>query len=125
MKKQSLTDRVLAFLQGGDSAKLSRFESKLEKYFKKQVAMREEAITNLEEKIADAKEELNETVVNVDLDKINSTDSAENYVVTYLRAVQAKEAVVDGLQEQIDTLKAEIKALEKTQDTVYSVEAAD
>ncbi len=124
MKKQSLTERVLNFLKGGDSAKLSRFESKLDKYFTKQVAMRQESISNLEEKIVDAKEELNETVVNVDLERINSTDQAEGYVVSYLRNVQAKEAVVDGLQEQIDTLNAEIKALEKTQATVYSVTEA-
>lgn len=124
MKKQSLTDRVLAFLKGGDQAKLSRFESKLEKYFKKQIAMREEDISNLKEKIADATEELNETVVNVDLEKINSTDQAEDYVVTYIRNIQDREAVVAELQEAIDSLKAEIKALQKTQDTVYSVEQA-
>ena len=123
MKKQSLASRVLAFFKGGDEAKLARFESKLQKYFKKQFDMRKENISNLEEKIADAKEELDETVVNVDLSRINSTDEAEGYVVSYLRAVQAKEAVVDGLQDQIDTLNKEIEALEKTQSTVYSVSA--
>lgn len=125
MKKQTLASRVLAFLKGGDEAKLARFESKLEKYFKKQVDMRNEAISNLEEKIADATEELNETVVNVNPESINSTDQAENYVVTYLRGVQAKEAVIASLQEKIDTLKAEIASLEKTQNTVYSVSVKD
>lgn len=124
MKKATLASRILAFLKGGDEAKLARFESKLEKYFKKQADMRKDAIESLEEKIADAKEELNETVVNVDLERINSTDGAEGYVVTYLRAVQAKEAVVEGLQEQIDTLNKEIEAFEKTQNTVYSVSEA-
>lgn len=124
MKKTSLASRVLAFLKGGDEQKLSRFEVKLEKYFKKQADMRKDAIENLEEKIADAKEELNETVVNVDLERINSTDGAEGYVVTYLRAVQAKEAVVESLQEQIDTLNKEIEAFQKTQNTVYSVSEA-
>ena len=124
MKKQTLASRVLAFLKGGDEAKLARFENKLDKYFKKQVDMRKDAISNLEEKIQDATEELHETVVNVDTDRINSTDEAEGYVVTYLRNVQAKEAVVDSLQEQIDTLNAEIKAFAKTQATVYSVEEA-
>lgn len=123
MKKQTLTDRVLAYLQGGDKAKLSRFETKFEKYLAKQISMRQDQISNLEEKIVDAKEELNETILKVDLERINHTDSAESYVVTYLRGIQAKEAVVDGFQEQIDTLKAEIKALEKTQETVYSVSA--
>lgn len=125
MKKQTLASRVLAFLKGGDEAKVARFESKLEKYFKKQVTMREESISNLEEKIADAKEELNETVVNVDVNRINSTDEAESYVVVYLRAVQAKEAVVADFQEQIDTLKKEIEALDKTQSTVYSVTVSE
>lgn len=124
MKKQTLASRVVAFLKGGDEAKLARFESKLEKYFKKQITMRQDSIENLEEKIKDAKEEQDEAVVNVDLNKINSTDDAESYVVGYLRGVQAKEAVVESLQEQIDELKKEIEALEKTQETVYSVNEA-
>ena|SRR6478609_9238667 len=124
MKKLTLVERALVFLKGGDESKLARFESKLGKYFKKQVAMREEAISNLEEKITDATDDLNETVVNVDLDSINSTDSAEGYVVTYLRKVQAKQAIVAGLKEQIETLQAEIDALVATEETVYSVTEA-
>lgn len=121
MKKQTLASRVLAFLKGGDEAKLSRFESKLDKYFTKQIAMRKDAIETLEEKVVDATEELNETVVNVDVDRINSTEGAESYVVTYVQRVQEKQEVVDGLKAQIEDLKAEIAKFESLQDTVYSV----
>lgn len=121
MKKQTLASRVLAFLKGGDEAKLSRFESKLDKYFTRQIAMRKDEIETLEEKVVDATEELNETVVNVDVDRINSTEGAESYVVTYVERVQEKQEVVDGLKAQIEDLKAEIAKFESLQDTVYSV----
>lgn len=121
MKKQTLASRVLAFLKGGDEAKLSRFESKLDKYFTKQIAMRKDKIETLEEKVVDATEELNETVVNVDVDRINSTEGAESYVVTYVQRVQEKQEVVDDLKAQIEDLKAEIAKFESLHDTVYSV----
>ena len=121
MKKQTLASRVLAFLKGGDEAKLSRFESKLDKYFTKQIAMRKDKIETLEEKVVDATEELNETVVNIDVDRINSTEGAESYVVTYVQRVQEKQEVVDDLKAQIEDLKAEIAKFESLHDTVYSV----
>jgi len=122
MKKVSLVSRALAFVQGGDEAKLTRFESKLQKFFRKQKAMREEQITNLREKIADAYETVNETVVSVAADRIKDTDSAESYCTVYVKAVEAKLDAVEALQSQIDTLEAEIAKFDKIEAAIYSVE---
>ena len=122
MKKVTLTDRILALLSGGDKAKLVRFESKLEKYFIKQVAMRKEKIENLKEKIVDANEELNEAVLQVNVDVLNSTDSAESYVSTYVNQVQRKFDAKENLEEQISILELEVEKLDKLQASIYSEE---
>jgi TPP-dependent trihydroxycyclohexane-1,2-dione (THcHDO) dehydratase len=124
MKKVSLATRVLALLKGGDESKLIRFESKVDKFFTKQIAMRKESIANLEEKIIDAQEALNDTVVGVDIDRVNTTEGADSYVTTYVRNVQAKEEVIANFEEQIAALEAEIAKFETTQATIYSVDAA-
>lgn len=124
MKKVSLVSRALAFVKGGDEAKLTRFEGKLQKFFRKQKSMREEQITNLREKIADAYETVTETVISVAADRIKDTDSAESYCAVYIKAVEAKLDIVDSLQDQIDTLEAEIAKFNKIEEAIYSVEEA-
>jgi len=112
---KSLATRVLAFLKGGDEAKLIRFEGKLDKYFKKQISMREDEIETLNEKIVDETERLNEVVLNVDLDRVNATEGAEGYCPTYVRAVQAQMQIIEKLKEQIEAKQAEVTFFKETQ----------
>ncbi len=120
MEKQTFVQKVLALLTGGDEAKLSRFEGKLSKYFTKQIAMRKESIENLEEKIVDAKEAVNDAVLNVNLEKINSTESSEGYCPSYVANVVAKQEIIEGFEQEIVDLKAEIVKLEKAQTAIYA-----
>lgn len=124
MKKATLASRVLAFLKVGEEGKVARFELKVEKFFSKQINQRREAIASLQEKIVDKQEELHDTILAVDLNRINSTEGAESYVVTYVRSVQSKEDEIAALEDQIETIEKEIARLEKTQNTLYSVEEA-
>lgn len=123
MKKSNLKDRVLAFLKGGDEAKLTRFEGKLDKHLAKQISMREDQIETLEEKIVDAKEDLNETILNVNPDSVNTTEGAENYCVTYLKQVRAKRNVILGYENQITALQEEIAEFRADEAAIYSVPA--
>lgn len=122
MKKQTLSSRVLAFLKGGDEAKLARFEGKLDNYFQKQVKMKTDAIATLQDKILDATEELNDTVLSVDVDRINKVEGAENYCSVYVRGVKAKLDVVDSFNAEIKELEEQIETLNKLQGVIYSVE---
>jgi hypothetical protein len=122
MKKASLVQRVLAFVNGGDEQKLVRFETKLGKYFNKQISMRKETIENLEDKINDAQEALDETVVNVNVGAINDADGAENYCEKYVQAVMTKMAIIDEYKEEIKDLNAEIEQLEAAKTAIYSVD---
>jgi hypothetical protein len=123
MKKSNLKDRVLAFLKGGDEAKLTRFEGKLDKHLAKQISMREDQIETLEEKIVDAKEDLNETILNVNPDSVNTTEGAESYCVTYLKQVRAKRNVILGYENQIAALQEEIAEFKADEAAIYSVPA--
>lgn len=123
MKKQTLSTRVLAFLKGGDEAKVSKFEAKLSKEYAAQIKAKEEAIAKLEERIEDAEEVLNETILNVDVTCINNTDSAESYVVIYMRKVRTKRNVIKEYQNDIADIQTEIDELKADQEAVYGVEA--
>lgn len=124
MIKQSLKDRVLAFLKGGDEAKLSRFEGKLGKYLDKQISMRKESIETLKEKIVDANEVMGEAVINVDASRIGNTDSTETYVSSYVRNISEKLAVVEQLEADIKKQEEEIARFEKLREVIYPTESA-
>jgi len=123
MKKQTLSTRVLAFLKGGDEAKVSKFEAKLSKEYTAQIKAKQEAITKLEERIEDAEEVLNETILNVDTTCINNTDAAESYVAIYMRNVRKKRNIIKEYQNDIAAIQEEIEELKADQEAVYGVEA--
>jgi cell division protein FtsB len=122
MKKSTLVNRIMGFLKGGDEAKVTRFETKLGKYFSKQIAMRNEKIENLKDKIVDQEEAMNDSVVNIDLEKINQTDGAESYCSSYVSKISQHVSNIEAYQAEIDVYKAEIARLEKVEATVYGEE---
>ena len=105
MKKLSFIERVKKFIQGGDEAKLARFDSKLQKFFAKQIAKRKEQIESLTDKIADEQERLQETILNVDVQAINSTEGTESYCARYVKSVEQVQDRIDELDAPIVTGK--------------------
>lgn len=119
MERQSLAKRIMAILSGGDEAKLSRFESKLNKYFERQIQMRRDSIETLKEKIVDAKDALGETITNVSVDQMTGTDNTERYVPNYVDAVSKKLDVITRLEADIKTQEEEIAHFEKLKAVIY------
>lgn len=119
MQKRTLVERVIAFLKGGDEAKLSRFDSKLSKYLDKQILMRKESIETLREKVIDANESVNDFILQVDTQSLNHTDSIDRYVVTYIKEVSAKLVIVEGLEADIKVQEEEIARFEKMGRLIY------
>lgn len=122
MKKQSLVSRIMSLISGGDEGKLTRFEGKLSKYLAKQIQMRKDAIETLNEKIVDAKEALNDVVLGVDVDKVNTTDGAESYCSQYVSSVSSKIDTIEAFEAQIKSFEEEITRFNKIQAAIYSVE---
>ena len=122
MKKSTLVIRIMGFLKGGDEAKVTRFETKLGKYFSKQIAMRNEKIESLKDKIVDQEEAMTDSVVNIDLERINQTDGAESYCSSYVSRISEHVTKIEAYQAEIDVCKAEIARFEKVEATVYGEE---
>lgn len=119
MKKVTFLERVKAVLKGGDDAKLARFQSKLEKYFEKQIKARKEQIETLQDKIVDAIETLSDTIESVNLESIATTESTEAYCKTYVQKVQSALSFQTNIEEQIETLEEEIAELENLRNTIF------
>jgi histidinol dehydrogenase len=122
IKSQSFVERVLAFVKGGDDAKLSRFSSKLEKYYNNQIKMRQDRIETLIDQIDDAQEVLNETILNVDLDRVHKTEEAESYCAIYSRKVAEANAKVKSLQESVESNEDEISELQELKALIFGTE---
>ena len=120
MEKLTFAQKVMAFLKGGDEAKIARFETKLTKFYSKQIAMRKDQIETFQDKKKDAQESLTDGITSVDLDKIQNTDSLEAYVKEYHNKIQRLSDEVNEFDEKIDNLQEEIKKLEATQTLIFN-----
>ena len=119
MKKNTWLQRITAVLKGGDDAKLVRFQTKLEKYFDKQIKQREDSIETLRDKITDASDNLNDVIESVNLDRIATTEGAESYCKEYTQKVQQAAQTEKNLLDQIEVLEEEITALQELQATIF------
>ncbi len=123
MATKTFVEKIMSFIKSGDEGKLNRFSSKLDKYIAKQIAMRKEQIDTLNEKQLDAADVLADSVLNVNMDKIQSTEDIEEYCVEYSQEVLSKLDVSDDIAEEIADLEAQIARLENLQTTIAGVEA--
>lgn len=123
--KRTLAQKVLAILKGGDESKLIRFESKLDKQLNKQIDIRKDKIESLEEKIEDAKETLNDTILSVDFDQIQSSDNVESYCKQYIQNILAKQDIIEDFEISLENEKHQIERLTKVKNAIDSVESKD
>lgn len=99
-KSQSFVERVISLIKGGDETKIRRFHSKVVKFLEKQIAACKADNDNLSEKIADAQEQLDDTLVSVKMDDIKTTDDANAHVEPYIRKVQSCLDAISALEEE-------------------------
>lgn len=119
MTKLSFVERAMAFLKGGDEAKLARLETKTGKYFKEQHSIRDRKIDKLREQIEDAQEAFNEAVPNIDLSAIATSDGLDRYIPEYVAGLDRKLAAITELEDQIETLEAEKARLTQIESAIY------
>jgi len=119
VQKNTLVTKVMAFLKGGDEAKVSRFSGKLEKYIDKQIAIRKEAIETINEKIIDAQETVTEAVTNIEVSEIQTAEKVETYCETYVSNLDNKLSVISELEEQIEEIEGQVSRLEELKKTIF------
>jgi hypothetical protein len=113
MKKESLLERIMKAIKGGDEAKVSRFVAKQEKYLTGQINKKFEVIENLEEKIGDQRETLNDIIEHIDVHSLQNTESIEDYCRIYTMKVQAQLEKIEAMEEQVTDVTKQIEILRK------------
>ena len=120
MSVSTIVSKALAFLKNGEEAKMERFFSKTDKYITKQISIRKDKIETLRDKIADANETLEETILNVDLERVNKVESLEEYIPnTYLQKVQEAKNVVESLENELEENEKQILRLEEMRTLIF------
>lgn len=106
---KSFIQKVVDFLKLGEEGKITRFQKYVSKDVNNQIKARNEQIEDLREKINDANDRKQEYLVNVDMERLNSTDNTKAYSSQYIRGYMAIQEEINNLNEQITTKETEIK----------------
>jgi flagellar motility protein MotE (MotC chaperone) len=126
----SLTRKVLAFFNLGDAGKVDSFVGKLVKDFERSITKNNqvlsikennytELMSEIDEKLEDAKEELNDAWLNIPMDKVVTNDAQNNYKETYLSNIEAVEAKIERLEkEKKDATESYNKAKEAIEESI-------
>jgi len=110
--KNSFVSSVISFQKGGDEAKVTRFVNRYIKSNKKQISIRKDEISEINERLEDLNDKTAEDLVSVNLDAIKTADGIDSYINTYRSIQKANlEAKLD-LKEKIEDLEAEIAVFE-------------
>lgn len=100
--------KVLDFLKGGDEAKVSRFHRLARKHAQTQIRLFEEEIEKLEDQLADRQEELQESVLSIDLEAISTSTNARDYIPEYFKKIRAMKVSINDIEEKIESQKKQI-----------------
>jgi len=79
----TFADKVLGFLGMGDGGKVTRFHKKYTKDNEKQISLRVDEVEVLKEELNDLTESSEEAILQVDLDRIQSTGDIASYISSY------------------------------------------
>jgi hemerythrin-like domain-containing protein len=97
----NFVEKVMAHLQGGDESKVIKFQSAVKRSCDSQIREIELENIKLKERIEDAQGEIDEAMLNVDVSRIQTTDSRESYVWEYLELLESKEKKVAGYSKEV------------------------
>ena len=111
-KRLSFVQRVIDRLQGGDEGKIKRLQSKSLKLLENTIKAKQDEIDDCNDKLNDIDEEIQDSVHDVKLDKLSSTESTVNYASEYIRNI-----------DRLIVKKQEL--VEKRQDLLNEIERAE
>jgi len=120
--KTTFGQRVLNFLKQGEAYHLDRYSGHQDKFIKKQIAIREEEIEDLNENLKDYKETHAEIVLSPKLDNIKEVDGsrreAESHTDRIFKSRVKLLAISDDIeekQEEIAQYKLILKDIEEAE----------
>jgi len=102
MKKVTFIEKVLAFLKGDDEkVKVERFHKRLVKNLLNSNKVNRDELETLQEKLIDAKEALETTIAEVDVTRLNNSESIDAYAVEYIAGIVKAQGKIAKLEDAI------------------------
>lgn len=112
--------KVISFYQKVEKALLKE-QKVVEFNYEQDKFVLENKISTLEDSIEDAKEEFENSFVNVSIENINTKSSQEDYVDTYLQGIRRKELDLKTLTDSLADAKTKLKNLLSEKDEKLTV----
>lgn len=123
--KNSFVSSVISFQKGGDEAKVTRFVNRYIKSNNKQIAIRKDDISEINERLEDLDDKSAEDLVSINLDSIKTADGIDGYINTYRSVQKANIEARANMADEIADLEAEIKVFEALNAQVKGTEVED
>lgn len=116
--KLSFIERVMAKLSGGDESKIGRFQKRLVKELDDQVSIRTKSIEDNNDKISDIEEEMSDSLLELNLEKIKTTESTKSYVKDFIKVQVGFETKIAELKEDTRVKNLEIELMKKIKEKI-------
>ena len=115
-KTAGIVSKIMTILNLGEEGKVGSFFNGLEKHYsshisklehnKKSLEFKYESdVDNLNDRLADAKEDLENSWLSIDVEKIQTREDQKNYINVYNQNISRATAVVEGLEDDLENLK--------------------
>lgn len=111
-KSKPFWKRVLDYLEGGEESKIKRFHKKVVKNWKDQISILKDEISEFNEQIDDQNEQLTEAMLNVDMGRIKTVDSTNEYIKTYTLRIHQINKKIDSYKDKISNNESDIESFE-------------
>ena len=104
---------VLAYIKGGDEGKILKFQKRAVKALKNNIKATQSDIEDFESKLEDVNEALTDAAINLDMERLSSTDAIDAYVQEYMERNNSLLSDADELADKILNANDEISSYEK------------
>ena len=115
-KTSGIVAKIMAIQNLGEEGKVGSFFCGLEKHYNSNISKLEHNqkslefkyasdVDNLNDRLADAKEDLENAWLAVDIEKIQTREDQKHYISVYNHNISRATAVVEGLEDGLENLK--------------------
>lgn len=130
-KTSGIVAKIMAIQNLGEEGKVGSFFYGLEKHYNSNISKLEHNLTSykfkydsevdaIQDRLADAKEDLENAWLNIDLEKIQTREDQKEYINEYNNSISRAIAVIEGLEDELEKLEKSYKeTVETTESQIY------
>ena len=117
--KFSIVNKIVAFFQLGEEGKLSSFFARIHKQLGREIEGLKKTISNAEhnaaisvdeanDRLEDAKEALEESFLQVDVEDVSTNDKQIQHVEVYLGKITRAQKLVTKIEKEVEAIKEKL-----------------